>query len=437
MINTNERIKNLFLPKHILMQDYLYRSKAISLMYILLLYFLLAAIVFIVLLFFAPTFLTRGIIQFQIYSLMLVSCISLIFLKNGNFSLSSNLILINVLLILIVGLFGKSNPTDCKLFVTNIYYMMSVIFFSSLFGSRTIITFMSVTLFICNIIFYIVTLKYFPSDFIPTAKLSILMGEVCITLITIIAFVILNISEGAIKMVNFEIKKNQELNSNLKLINEFRTREYKKVKEKQEKLNNEILSAHNGLEQMIRNTEDQSKKFNQVADDMLAQTKEGMNIIEKMVSSLSNIEKTNIDLNKINFLLREIITKTAMIDDIVFETKILSFNASIEAAHAGNNGNGFAVVASEVGNLAKMSGDTSSVIAALLEGGQQHVEEIILNIKKQVLEAKKVGTDSSKKFSETMNQVQRLFQQMQIVKDSVVSQQKIINNHLNVMRINI
>ncbi len=49
--------------------------------------------------------------------------------------------------------------------------------------------------------------------------------------------------------------------------------------------------------------------------------------------------------------------KTKVINDIVFQTKRLSFNASVEAARAGEHGKGFAVVAEEVGNLAQMSKD--------------------------------------------------------------------------------
>lgn len=89
------------------------------------------------------------------------------------------------------------------------------------------------------------------------------------------------------------------------------------------------------------------------------------------------IENSNRRLTEIVGIIAEIENKTAVINEIVFQTKLLSFNASVEAARAGDNGKGFAVVAQEVGNLANMSGRAAKEITALLAQSTQKVNSIV------------------------------------------------------------
>ncbi|QDH22445.1 methyl-accepting chemotaxis protein [Saccharibacillus brassicae] len=66
----------------------------------------------------------------------------------------------------------------------------------------------------------------------------------------------------------------------------------------------------------------------------------------------------------------------AQIDQISRQTHLLSLNASIEAARAGDHGRGFAVVAGEVGALAGHSSESAGQIGEILNGLQQQIEAL-------------------------------------------------------------
>jgi methyl-accepting chemotaxis protein len=71
-------------------------------------------------------------------------------------------------------------------------------------------------------------------------------------------------------------------------------------------------------------------------------------------------------MNEIDEEVNAINEAISVIDQIAFQTNILSLNAAVEAATAGEAGKGFAVVAQEVRNLASRSAEAANEIKALV-----------------------------------------------------------------------
>ncbi|MFA6740874.1 MAG: methyl-accepting chemotaxis protein [Arcobacteraceae bacterium] len=76
--------------------------------------------------------------------------------------------------------------------------------------------------------------------------------------------------------------------------------------------------------------------------------------------------ETTVSMDEINNQVNAINEAITVIDQIAFQTNILSLNAAVEAATAGEAGKGFAVVAAEVRNLASRSADAAKEIKALV-----------------------------------------------------------------------
>jgi len=84
--------------------------------------------------------------------------------------------------------------------------------------------------------------------------------------------------------------------------------------------------------------------------------------LEQMLVSMRDISTSSERISKI----------IRVIDEIAFQTNILSLNAAVEAARAGEAGMGFAVVADEVRNLAQRCSQAAKDTSGLIEESIQH-----------------------------------------------------------------
>lgn len=109
---------------------------------------------------------------------------------------------------------------------------------------------------------------------------------------------------------------------------------------------------------------DSAEKAKVLADDCMKIVNEGNVKMTDMLHAMEEINETSSQIANI--------IKT--IEDISFQTNILSLNASIEAARAGEAGKGFAVVAGEVGQLAGKTAEAAKNTTALIKTSLTAVE---------------------------------------------------------------
>lgn len=160
-----------------------------------------------------------------------------------------------------------------------------------------------------------------------------------------------------------------------------------------------------------------------LSSNVREKTQDGDRIMQSMVASMEAIQQTNSQLQNMVNIIGEISNKTKVINDIVFKTQLLSFNASIEAARAGQHGKGFAVVAEEVGNLAQMSGKAAKEIEVLLADSQKQVGGIIDSVHHRITEGQNVSSQALARFNEIATDIHGISEKIKNISNATKEQE--------------
>jgi len=137
----------------------------------------------------------------------------------------------------------------------------------------------------------------------------------------------------------------------------------------------------------------------------------GKKVQDAVSSGMTLATQTSSAMDSINEQVTAITESIQVIDQIAFQTNILSLNAAVEAATAGEAGKGFAVVAQEVRNLASRSAEAANEIKELVDSASIKTNE-----------GKKVSDDMIKGY-ETLNT--NAIQTIELIQDvSVASKEQ-------------
>jgi len=119
-----------------------------------------------------------------------------------------------------------------------------------------------------------------------------------------------------------------------------------------------------------------SQRAVQVSQTGRQSTRDTVEGINKIGTQMESIAESIIKLSEQSRAIAEII---ASVNDLAEQTNLLSVNASIEAAKAGEQGKGFAVVAQEIKNLADQSKQSTTQVRTILNDIQNAISGAVMS----------------------------------------------------------
>ena len=170
---------------------------------------------------------------------------------------------------------------------------------------------------------------------------------------------------------------------------------------------NEMGSVIENIVESVAVLNDTAGHMKKSGDDSLQIVQDLSGSNDRTMDAVDRISKqiyaTNESANKISEAV-EIIT------DIASQTNLLSLNASIEAARAGDQGRGFAVVADQIRSLAEQSGSSAqhitAIIGELIKDSEQTVK-VMQEVQAIVNEQREKLEETKRQFANVANGIEQ------------------------------
>ncbi len=199
----------------------------------------------------------------------------------------------------------------------------------------------------------------------------------------------------------------------------------------------EILAASENISENAVVQEEESKKLEKIIDQFkeikietrknLTDALEGIQQVAASINEgkgrIEAVESTIMDISRQSDSILDTLT---MITDIADRINLLSLNASIEAARAGDAGKGFAVVADEVGKLAYQ---TSEII--------KEIGKVISVNRKSTTEGVAVINDTASLLLKMIDNMEKSSKKIDSLQESISVEEKHINVIVEQMRKNV
>ncbi len=207
----------------------------------------------------------------------------------------------------------------------------------------------------------------------------------------------------------------------------------------------QISSVGNAIKEMagsIEEVSENAQESTKVAENSVKIANAGVATVRRNIHGMDSIreqiQETSKRIKRLGESSQEIGDIIELINDIADQTNILSLNAAIQAAMAGEAGRGFAVVADEVQRLAERSSNATKQIEALVKAIQTDTNEAVISMEQStagVVKGAKMAEDAGDALAEIETVSNRLAELIESISSSAAQQSRVASSVSETMNV--
>lgn len=182
------------------------------------------------------------------------------------------------------------------------------------------------------------------------------------------------------------------------------------------------------VQNVIIETSNKANHMGKISEDTIESMKNGVEIVDTLDEKTKTVNENSDNVWKYMYELKtntsSIQKITEVITELAEQTNLLSLNASIESARAGEAGRGFAVVADEIRNLATQSGENANNITEIVSKLQEMVEicvNAVTSLRQVNNEQNELITSTSKIFKTTIKKMRVVNENAQVISSEITN----------------